>query len=295
MTKGIVRRLSRTKSHRDAMLKNMVCSLLEQENIISTHAKLKEAQRRAERLITWSKHYNNSTNERSRETLKRIIQSNLIHKGNFTNLQNKLTIELAKRYKDRQGGYTRIIKLENRQSDKAPQSMLELVDTPVIINKNENLTINNDEVNYNDEINNNDNNNILKPIQKGNMRFWLLIKSTLYDELMNQDYNIITIGKLYKLLKPKLNSKILIETFKDEMLQIRYRLLMMDLENNELKKNYMSTTNKFSINIQEQNEKVDKLMNIIRNFDPIILQKKPNGWILMNERPERGKTLKVLN
>lgn len=263
MTKGVVRRLSRTKSHRDAMLKNMVCSLLEQESIISTHAKLKEAQRRAERLITWSKHYQTATSPRSRQVLKAIIQSNLIHKGDYANIQDKLLNELSDRYKNRPGGYTRIIKLENRQSDKAPQSMLELVDTPILLES--------------------DGDNWLKPVRKGNMKFWLLVKSTLYDESMNQDYNMTTIGKLYSLMKPKLNSEILLDTVKEEMLQIRYHLLKMDFENNNTDNNI----NKFNLNIQEQKDKVDKLINIIKHFNPTVLEKKPKGWILMKERTNR--------
>ncbi len=108
--------LSRTASHRSAMLSNMACSLIKHKRITTTVAKAKALKQYVEPLITKSK--NESTNSR------RVV---------FSHLQDKdAVIELfqvvADKVGDRPGGYTRVIKLGNRLGDNAEMCFIELVD-----------------------------------------------------------------------------------------------------------------------------------------------------------------------
>ena len=108
--------LSRTASHRSAMLANMAISLIEHKRITTTVAKAKALKKYVEPLITKAK--DDSTNSR------RVV---------FSYLQNKEAIkelfgEVAQKVGDRPGGYTRIIKLGHRFSDTADICFIELVD-----------------------------------------------------------------------------------------------------------------------------------------------------------------------
>ena len=108
--------LSRTKAHREAMLSNMACSLIQHKRINTTLAKAKALRKYIEPLITKSK--TDTTHSR------RVV---------FSYLQNKeaaseLFREVAPKINDRPGGYTRIIKLNNRLGDNAQMAMIELVD-----------------------------------------------------------------------------------------------------------------------------------------------------------------------
>lgn len=108
--------LSRTASHREAMLANMAISLIMHKRITTTVAKAKALKKYVEPLITRSK--DDSTNSR------RVV---------FRYLQNKVALkelfgEVAAKVGDRPGGYTRIIKLGTRQGDAAPICFIELVD-----------------------------------------------------------------------------------------------------------------------------------------------------------------------
>ena len=108
--------LSRTASHRSAMLANMAISLIEHKRITTTVAKAKALKKYVEPLITKAK--DDSTNSR------RVV---------FSYLQNKEAIkelfgEVAQKVGDRPGGYTRIIKLGHRQGDAADICFIELVD-----------------------------------------------------------------------------------------------------------------------------------------------------------------------
>ncbi|KAA3610281.1 MAG: 50S ribosomal protein L17 [Calditrichaeota bacterium] len=108
--------LGRTTSHKKAMMRNMVASLFEHKSIKTTDAKAKETRRYAEKLITYAK------------------KGSLHHRRlAFKFLQNKEAVktlfdEIGPACAERQGGYTRIIKLGFRQGDAASISMLELVD-----------------------------------------------------------------------------------------------------------------------------------------------------------------------
>jgi large subunit ribosomal protein L17 len=112
------RQLSRNSSHRSAMLKNMAVSLLQHEIIKTTLPKAKELRRVAEPLITMAK--SDSVHRR------RIAFSRLRDRDTVTKLFN----ELGPRYRDRPGGYLRILKSGYRPGDNAPMAYVELVDRP---------------------------------------------------------------------------------------------------------------------------------------------------------------------
>jgi len=110
------RRLGRKTSHREAMFRNMVTSLLTHEKITTTDSKAKEIRVVAERMITLGK--------RGDLHAMRLAASVIREKSVVT----KLFSSIAPRYKDRPGGYTRIVKLGIRQGDAAPLSLIELVE-----------------------------------------------------------------------------------------------------------------------------------------------------------------------
>ena len=108
--------LSRTAAHQRAMARNMVTSLFRFERITTTQAKAKEVRKAAEKLITRSK----VDSVHNRRTAAKFVQDEKI--------LNKLFTEIGPRMKDRNGGYTRILKLGFRQGDAADVVILELVD-----------------------------------------------------------------------------------------------------------------------------------------------------------------------
>jgi len=110
------RRLGRTSSHRDAMLRNMVTSLLDQERIVTTVPKAKEARRVAEQMITLGKR----GDLHARRQVSAYIRSKSI--------VAKLFDQLSGQYAERNGGYTRIIRTGSRLGDAAPMAILELVE-----------------------------------------------------------------------------------------------------------------------------------------------------------------------
>lgn len=124
------RKLGRTAAHRRAMLCNMVTSLFVSERITTTDAKAKEARRLAERLITRAKKgYTAHRDGNSATALAHWRQAaRFVRK---TSVLRKLFEEIAPHYLERNGGYTRIIRLENRPGDNARLVLLELVDTGV--------------------------------------------------------------------------------------------------------------------------------------------------------------------
>lgn len=112
------RKLNRNSSHRKAMFSNMAASLLHHEAIKTTLPKAKELRRVAEPLITMAK--SDSVHKR------RLAFSRLRDRDVVTKLFN----ELGPRYKERPGGYLRILKMGFRTGDKAPMALVELVDRP---------------------------------------------------------------------------------------------------------------------------------------------------------------------
>jgi len=111
-----IKKLGRTASHRKALLSNLAASLIEHKKIKTTDAKAKATQRFIEPLITKAKR---GTLHDIRQVLKKIPRKNIV---------KTLFDDIAPKYEDRQGGYTRIIKLGYRDNDRAAVSMIELVD-----------------------------------------------------------------------------------------------------------------------------------------------------------------------
>lgn len=109
------RKLGRTSSHRKAMMRNLVTSLLKYEKITTTDAKAKELRSVAEKMITLGK---TGTLHARRQALSFIRDRTVA---------DKVFTELSSRYSDRAGGYTRIVKMANRAGDNAPMAVIELV------------------------------------------------------------------------------------------------------------------------------------------------------------------------
>ena len=117
------RKLNRNSSHRKAMFRNMAVSLIEHEIIKTTLPKAKELRRIAEPLITMAKTDNLAK--------RRLAFSRLRDRSIVTKLFN----ELGPRYKERPGGYLRILKCGFRSGDKAAMAIVELVDRPQLLNE----------------------------------------------------------------------------------------------------------------------------------------------------------------
>ena len=113
------RRLGRNSSHRKAMFRNMAASMLKHETIKTTLPKAKELRRVVEPLITLAKE--DSAARRSQAFSKLRDKASV----------GKLFAELGPRYKERPGGYTRILKCGFRPGDNAPMALVELVDRPI--------------------------------------------------------------------------------------------------------------------------------------------------------------------
>ena len=107
------RKLGRNTSHRIATLRNMVTSLIEHEKIQTTDAKAKELRRLADKMITLGKR----GDLHARRQAMRVIRQKSVAK--------KLFDDVALRFKDTDGGYTRIIKVKRRHGDNAPVSVIE--------------------------------------------------------------------------------------------------------------------------------------------------------------------------
>lgn len=117
MRHGIAgRKLNRTSSHRKALFANLATSLLEHEQIKTTLPKAKDLRKVVEPLITYAK----KGDLASRRQAARIIKDPAVVK--------KLFDEIGPRFKDRQGGYTRVMKFGFRQGDAAPMAIIALTD-----------------------------------------------------------------------------------------------------------------------------------------------------------------------
>ena len=114
--RNIGRALSRTSAHRKALFKNLTLSLMKHEIIRTTLPKAKELRRFAEPLITLAK---NDSVAKRRLAFARLRNKEIV---------GKLFNELGPRYKERPGGYLRILKCGYRKGDNAPLAIVELVD-----------------------------------------------------------------------------------------------------------------------------------------------------------------------
>ena len=110
------RKLNRTHEHRKAMFANMVCSLIEHEQIKTTVPKAKELKRIIDKVITLGK--------RGDLHSRRIVTSRIKQKSAV----GKLFEKLGPRYKDRNGGYSRVLRAGFRYGDMAPMAIIELVE-----------------------------------------------------------------------------------------------------------------------------------------------------------------------
>ncbi len=120
-TKGA--RLGGSSSHQAAILANLATSLFEHGRIKTTDAKARALRPYAEKLIT---HAKKGTLNNRREVLKKIRDKDVVH---------TLFAEIGPFFADREGGYTRIIKVENRKGDNAPMAVIELVREKTVTNE----------------------------------------------------------------------------------------------------------------------------------------------------------------
>ena len=112
-------KLGRTHEHRNAMLANMVCSLIKRRRITTTLAKAKAARSVAEKMVTLGK---------SGTLADRRLATGRLHNADAAKI---LFTELAPVFKERRGGYTRIIQMHQRNGDAAQLAILEWVDAPI--------------------------------------------------------------------------------------------------------------------------------------------------------------------
>jgi large subunit ribosomal protein L17 len=125
--------LSRTSAHRQALFSNLVAALFTNERIRTTDAKAKETRRLAERTITWARRVGDvlmkkpdrRTTEESARVVHAVRMARRVVRDRGAVL--KLFDELAPRFAGRAGGYTRIVKLDQRPGDAASMSLLELM------------------------------------------------------------------------------------------------------------------------------------------------------------------------
>jgi large subunit ribosomal protein L17 len=110
------RKLGRTTAHRKALLRNLATALLEHERIITTEPKAKELRRVADKLVTLGKR----GDLHARRQALQVVRSNAVVR--------KLFDEIAPRFAERQGGYTRVLRLGYRAGDAAAMAVIELVD-----------------------------------------------------------------------------------------------------------------------------------------------------------------------
>lgn len=141
------RQFSRNTSHRRAMLRALTANLIAHERIETTDAKAKELRRVAERVITRARRLgavaftpndqlslaDRARRQAAQQQVARFLQRFAVvteseESSKKVDLIEKVFVDLAKRFQDRPGGYTRIIKVGNRRGDNAPMSIIELVD-----------------------------------------------------------------------------------------------------------------------------------------------------------------------
>lgn len=113
------RKLNKTSSHRKAMFRNMVTSLIEHEQIVTTLPKAKELRAIADKVITLGKRGDLHARRQAAAKMKSETQL------------KKLFDVIGPRYADRHGGYTRVLKAGYRRGDNAPMAVIELVDRDV--------------------------------------------------------------------------------------------------------------------------------------------------------------------
>lgn len=129
------KKLDRSGGHRRALYRNLISALFYHERVVTTEAKARAIRRQAEKLITLAKRGRAAGEEDPARGMnaRRIAASRMtrwMHEvdGTRVDLLDKLFNDLAVRYMDRPGGYTRMLKLGYRKGDAAPVAMIELVE-----------------------------------------------------------------------------------------------------------------------------------------------------------------------
>jgi large subunit ribosomal protein L17 len=128
-------KLGRTGEHRNAMLANMVCSLITHKRVTTTLAKAKAVRSVAEKIVTLGKrgtiHARRLVAARLRYNSRRMLPTKQeVAEARKSDVVRVLFDEIAPAFKDRAGGYTRIVKMHQRQGDAAQLAILEWVDLP---------------------------------------------------------------------------------------------------------------------------------------------------------------------
>ena len=123
------RKLGRTSSQRKAMLRDLTTDLIINETIVTTEARAKEVRRTVEKMITLGKKGDLSARRAAAAYVRNEIAIKAFNEETetFPTALQKLFNDLAKRYEGRNGGYTRILKVEPRRGDAAPMAIIELV------------------------------------------------------------------------------------------------------------------------------------------------------------------------
>lgn len=134
------RKFGRSGSHRQAMFRNLVAGLILHEKIVTTDAKAKELKRVADKLISKAKRAGSALGKSKitekqrqerlaayREIRKLLPMESFDDKGLGVNLAGKLLDEIAPRYAEVNGGYTRTFKIGNRRGDNAPMAVIEFI------------------------------------------------------------------------------------------------------------------------------------------------------------------------
>ncbi|AYG01102.1 50S ribosomal protein L17 [Lactococcus allomyrinae] len=123
------RKLGRTSSQRKAMLRDLTTDLIINETIVTTEARAKEVRRTVEKMITLGKKGDLSARRQAAAYVRNEIAIKDFNEETetFPTALQKLFSDLATRYEGRNGGYTRILKVEPRRGDAAPMAIIELV------------------------------------------------------------------------------------------------------------------------------------------------------------------------
>ncbi len=125
------RKLGRTSSQRKAVLRDLTTDLLINESIVTTEARAKEVRKTVEKMITLGKRGDLHARRQAAAFVRNEVASESYDEANdkytATTALQKLFDDIAPRYAERQGGYTRILKTEPRRGDAAPMAIIELV------------------------------------------------------------------------------------------------------------------------------------------------------------------------
>lgn len=118
----LYRRLGRNQSARKALIRDLVTDLIINEKIVTTLHKAKELRKVADKMVTWGK----KGDLAARRQAAKLIRFEKTEEGEFA--IQKLFSDIAPRFKDRQGGYTRVLQMEARRGDSAPMAVIEFVE-----------------------------------------------------------------------------------------------------------------------------------------------------------------------